>query len=377
LNTRREILSLAVGRRINSVSWSPDGKQLATLGDGLLEVWNVANGEEVLRLPAGNFIVVTWAPDGRRLLISGDTGSSTFLDASPGYAVPPMQPRDDDPVNRNKLARELTVAVETLRKMDRWSDAEAMLRRALTLEEGLTRQFPRSRYYRQNLGRLQRSLAERLARTNRDREAEEAYRRAIGIYQQLYTELPWMFYANGIRFSHQDLAQLYVKNKRFAEAAKEYRQAIKVTDDHWRASPEMWVTDIEKIQNDFAWLLATCPDPGVRAPAEAVKLARKAIVRNFGPFWNTLGVAQYYAGDWKASVAALDKSVTLTNGGTSFDYFFLAMAHWRLGDKEKARSWYEKAIAWMHKNRLDDEELRRFRAEAAELLGVTDQPTAR
>ena len=64
-------------------------------------------------------------------------------------------------------------------------------------------------------------------------------------------------------------------------------------------------------------------------------------------------------------------------GGDSFDWFFLAMAHWQLGGKDKARKWYEKGIKWMEKNQKQleqnkqwDEELRRFRAEAEELLGV-------
>jgi hypothetical protein len=54
------------------------------------------------------------------------------------------------------------------------------------------------------------------------------------------------------------------------------------------------------------------------------------------------------------------------------DFFFLAMAHWQLGEKDEARKYYDKAVAWMDKNKPDDEELRRFRAEAAALLGVPD-----
>jgi hypothetical protein len=57
------------------------------------------------------------------------------------------------------------------------------------------------------------------------------------------------------------------------------------------------------------------------------------------------------------------------------------MAHWRLGDKEQARKWYGRAVQWMEKNQLPREELRqellRFRAEAAELLGIKNQPTAK
>ena len=34
-------------------------------------------------------------------------------------------------------------------------------------------------------------------------------------------------------------------------------------------------------------------------------------------------------------------------GGSSFDWFFLAMAHWRLGDKDEARMWFDRAVEWM------------------------------
>ena len=92
-----------------------------------------------------------------------------------------------------------------------------------------------------------------------------------------------------------------------------------------------------------------------------------------GGCWNTLGVAQYRRGDWKAAIEALTKSTELSKGGDGIDWFFLAMAHWRLGDKPAARSWYDKAVQWTNKNRPKDEELSRFRAEAAALLEVTEK----
>ena len=64
--------------------------------------------------------------------------------------------------------------------------------------------------------------------------------------------------------------------------------------------------------------------------------------------------------------------------GDSEDWFFLAMAHWQLGDKQAARKWYDQAVAWMDKNQPDNVELRRFRSEAEELLKITDKkPTTK
>ena len=65
-------------------------------------------------------------------------------------------------------------------------------------------------------------------------------------------------------------------------------------------------------------------------------------------------MAHYRAGDWKAAIAALDKSMQLRKGGDSFDWFFLAMAHWQLGNKDEARKWYDQAVEWMEKNQPNE-----------------------
>jgi tetratricopeptide (TPR) repeat protein len=128
-----------------------------------------------------------------------------------------------------------------------------------------------------------------------------------------------------------------------------------------------------KAHNDAAWFLATGADPKFRDPKLAVELARKAVelAPRQGMFWNTLGVAHYRVGKWKDGIAALKKSDELIKGEMfSFNAFFLAMAHWRLDEKDEARKWYDQAAAWMEKNKPQDEELQRFREEATELLGV-------
>jgi hypothetical protein len=45
------------------------------------------------------------------------------------------------------------------------------------------------------------------------------------------------------------------------------------------------------------------------------------------------------------------------------------MAHWQLSNKNEARQWYDKGVAWMEKNQ-HPEDLLRFGAEAAELLAI-------
>jgi tetratricopeptide (TPR) repeat protein len=148
----------------------------------------------------------------------------------------------------------------------------------------------------------------------------------------------------------------------YAETLADWERALEAAPDNALAL------------NDLAWLLATCADAALRDPKRAIELAAKAVelAPKEGMFWNTLGAVRYRAGDWPAAVEALNKSMELRGGGDSADWFFLALAEWQRGNKDKARDWYDKAVEWMQKNARDNEELKRFSAEARELLGIRD-----
>jgi eukaryotic-like serine/threonine-protein kinase len=125
------------------------------------------------------------------------------------------------------------------------------------------------------------------------------------------------------------------------------------------------------LHNALAWLRATSDVEGIHDVDEAVTHALESVrLDPSGNHHNTLGVALYRAGRFKESVDALSKSTELRLGGDAFDFLFLAMAHGRLGEKERAREWYDRGVAWTEKSRPDDEELRRFREEASEIVGV-------
>jgi tetratricopeptide (TPR) repeat protein len=159
---------------------------------------------------------------------------------------------------------------------------------------------------------------------------------------------------------HLNLGLALCDQGKLNEAIAEYRKAVELDPTSVFA------------HNSLAWLLANCPDATSRDPVQAVELARKAVqlAPKQAAHWNTLGAALYRAGDWKASIEALTKSMELSNGGDGTDWFFMAMTHWKLGQKTEARSWYDKAVPWMEKHQPKNEELIRFRDEAAALLGV-------
>jgi eukaryotic-like serine/threonine-protein kinase len=127
--------------------------------------------------------------------------------------------------------------------------------------------------------------------------------------------------------------------------------------------------------NNYAWNLANASESG-RKPERALTLARRAVelAPNQAVCLNTLGVAQYRAGRYAEAIATLERSTTADHGEYSgYDLFFQAMAHWRLGEKPRALACFDKAVGWMEQKRRADEELIRFRAEAAALLNLKEK----
>jgi tetratricopeptide (TPR) repeat protein len=165
--------------------------------------------------------------------------------------------------------------------------------------------------------------------------------------------------------AHNNLGGALLKSGQHDGAIAAWRKAIELKPDYTSAI------------NNLADRLANHPDPKRRDPPEAVRLAKRAVELdpNFKVGWNTLGEAHYRAGDWRAAIKALGKSMEVRKGGDSNDWFFLAMAKWRLDEKDEARKWFHKAVGWMDKNQPKNEELRRFRVEAGALLGLEVPPT--
>ena len=91
-------------------------------------------------------------------------------------------------------------------------------------------------------------------------------------------------------------------------------------------------------------------------------------------YWGTLGTARYRAGDWSRAMDALDRAGSLPGVSLGFEEFFLAMIHSRLGDAAKAREHYDRAVRQMEQHKPADAELRRFRAEAESVLGLSPPP---
>jgi serine/threonine protein kinase/tetratricopeptide (TPR) repeat protein len=159
---------------------------------------------------------------------------------------------------------------------------------------------------------------------------------------------------------------------------------------HYRTAADLLPNDPNPL-NSLAWTLATCDEPKLRDPAQAVILGKKVVELSvkqgddrdpagrirLGNYWNTLGVAHYQAGNMEEAITALQKSVDIANGADRSyvceDWFFLAMANWKLHRKDEATKCYERGVEWIEKKASKDEKLRRFRAEAAALMGIEEK----
>ncbi len=239
--------------------------------------------------------------------------------------------------------------------------AEKQYRSALEhLPKSVTDVLPEYRWERAN---SLISLGDLLTPAGQIAKAEAAYREGLPICQELAAHIqePGR-YGEGLANCSFGLAHLLVITGRRKQAKELCHKVLEIAPKNSAARARL------------AWLRATCPDLDLRDHAQALKLAEDAVKADTSENnWRSLGAARYRTGDLKGAVAALKKAMALDKGqDEGFNTFFLAMVHWRFGEKERARKLYDKAVAWMKQNLPHDEELRRFRAEAASLLEIQE-----
>jgi serine/threonine protein kinase/Flp pilus assembly protein TadD len=264
-----------------------------------------------------------------------------------------------------------TVLGNALHESGNLTEAETEFREALHLD---ARDFVAP----YNLGNVLRDQGKRA-------EAIAAYQEAIRLepdYEAAYINLGFVFlqqdkpreaevaFRQAVRarpngpFAHHALGTGLSLQGKWAEAIAALKAAARLGPGE------------DRIHRDLARLLATCPEPSLRDPPRAVEAARKAA--ELGPptvaTFEALGFAEYRAGNYQASIAALEKAIALLpkyrQGGDAWQGFFLAMAHWQLGHRDEAKTWYDRAARWMDQNPVTSPQLFSFQAEATDLLGI-------
>jgi eukaryotic-like serine/threonine-protein kinase len=268
---------------------------------------------------------------------------------------------------RASLSQSYFALIDVLLPQGKQADAESTLRQAIDEFEKLAAAHPAVPEYQRSCAAFLRRLAQLQAADKRAAEAEKSYLEAINSYQKIIAEFP----------QYEDLWRVYDGLARSLAATNRFDEA----DDANRKMVELAPNNAGTL-NSLAWDFATSDTLQSRNASLAVELAKKGIDLEPGnvQLSNTLGVAYYRAGNWPDAIEWLEKSMKLRNGGDSFDWFFLAMAHWQLGSKDEARNWHAQAIEWMDANKPSDPQLLRFRTEAEELMkdetAVTDQESS-
>jgi hypothetical protein len=145
-----------------------------------------------------------------------------------------------------------------------------------------------------------------------------------------------------------------------------------------------------------AWLHVFCPDPQIRDQRLALELcqrlvAQASVAKRDRPRFSggvrplfTLALAQYRTGDWQAARSTIEESIrrkAAKQGKTvvslvetrsvidAYDWFVWSLTLGRLGESALAQQRFEDATQWMHRNRYGDFELHLLHDEAAALLG--------
>ena len=210
-------------------------------------------------------------------------------------------------------------------------------------------------------------------------KCKEMYGKAIRIYEELVRQFPQdVKYRKLASNARNWLGLVEFEAGEAKEAASEFSQAIESLRQgvQIQADPELL--------NNLAWMQVTCPMPEFRNAKEAVALAKQAVAATpnicpitgycRGMFCNTLGVAEYRAGNMKAAVEALNQSMQLRNGGDGWDWWFLAMAYCKMDNQKLMQLYYNKAVKAPPSMDLPHETMAFCQAEAEALIAPKKVP---
>ncbi|MCI0742214.1 MAG: tetratricopeptide repeat protein [Gemmataceae bacterium] len=363
--TGKQVRTLSAGSGWSSAEFSPDGRwllvgslrgyQLYDVGSLAPDAWRLHY--EQPRNVGGDSGAFAWSPDSRVFAVMRAGSVVRLTEAETGRELANLEPPDPDWAVPQRLRFSadgslLIVATVEMRMIHVW-DLRLIGERLAEL--GLPWDLPASEtapavpdkplQVRVNLGPF-------AGREPRQKSREHM---RAGAWQKAVDE------ANRAIEQFKEDAETWRLRAQARLALKQFDQAIADYEHSLKLGPPDAVTD-----NNLAWYVVAFPD----SPADLLPRARTwaknavALAPNEGSYWNTLGVAHYRAGDWDEAIKALQQALKLSRGREyAHDAFFLAMAHWKRGEKNTALSWQRKATSWMDKHAPDNKELRRFRNE--------------
>jgi Flp pilus assembly protein TadD len=294
--TGREALALhGHSGWVSRVAFSPDGTRLASAGfDRTVKLWDATTGQEALTLRghSGAVYSVAFSPDGNLLASASEDGTMKLWDSTP--------------ITTESLARD--DALGLIGFLLQRISPEAELRDRIAGDQTISEET--------------RATALKLAK---DSWATRIRGQAESLVSSLFAR-PLL---------RPDVLDLVRTDPGLNP---EVRAAALALAETWPESTSA------STFNKAAWTLVQLPNHPEADSRRGLRLAEAAtrIEPDNGVFLNTLGVAQYRAGQYQKARATLTRSNQLNGSREPSDLAFLAMTHQRLDQVEAARATLER-----------------------------------
>jgi len=336
-------------------AFRPDGRMLAVSKvvqhEFMVQLLDPDSGKELATLRAPEVLGSTWlafSPDGGRLAVATDSHRIQLWDLrlvrrrlkeiGLDQGLPP-ESLNDPSLTVPPIERVVILGVDP--RVLRWFHVRQVLRAFWDeMTELVATKLPDVQAYHERAHRFERLGRWKLALADLDR----AIRGSPGD--------PHLFEAR---------AADHFRLNEHTQAIADFRKALEIEADRPEAS------------NALAWLYVTAPAE-LRDPAKALPLAQRAVQSRpeERSFRNTLGVVYYRLGQFAKAVETLDINVKTDHPAMAFDLLFLAMSRHRMGQPDRARTEFDRALRWRRTqpgpDPETDPELNAFQAEAQAVL---------
>jgi WD40 repeat protein/serine/threonine protein kinase/tetratricopeptide (TPR) repeat protein len=384
------------------IAFSPDGERLVSAGDATdskIKMWDLTTAQETLSLNTQCQVSsLAFTLGGRCLAWIGSDNAVRILSVE--------EPKEHDPETARKLelgwhARE----AQNNEAARNWFSALWHLERLTVAEPGEWRHWARRSHIDAEIGQTHQavahyakaiqlgadhsqmwpyleSLGNRRGNDGEPKEVESQFRQAIRFREMVAAKYPNASDCQAdLAISQLRLARLLLNTDRPNEAKVVHENSMTVVDKlaaQFHCGAEL-PPRTAAIFASFTWHLTIAADPKLRDPVRALKLAKIAVLLDPGGSlpWQVLGWAYYRNGAYRESIEALEKAGTLECGGDLGQSIVLAMAHWQLGERDRAPKLHEDT----GKEFPNNEEMTRWHVEAEELMkttsGVSSQDSER